>query len=188
MRFCRAAIPALILAFWFAARAQSQATPRSASERFLIDHNRIFVELRFVRPDGSIRKALAFMDSGDPNFEFSASLAKELGLDKNNPIRARFGRMNLDVDPKIVASADEGKSMFAGMVVEANLPSTVLDKYGVTLDYGNRILTLASPASLKHEGVRIPCKVNSKTGLISVQAEIDGESYALAIDSGSAYT
>ena len=188
MRFSRLPIVGTVLSLCVAASVQGQAKSRSASEHFLIDHNRIFVELEFVRPDGSNREALAFMDSGDPNFEFTASLANELGLDKNNPIRARFGGMNLHVDPKIVASADEGATMFAGMVVEANLPSTVLDQYDVILEYGNRTLTLASPASLKHEGVRIPCKVNPKTGLISVQARIDGTAYALAIDAGSAYT
>lgn len=188
MRFSRAAIMAIILASCFAARAQGRVADRIASERFLIDHNRIFVELAFVRPDGGIRKVLAFVDSGDPNFEFTAGLAKELGLDKYHPIRARFGEMNLDIDPKILASTDEGRTIFAGMVVEANLPSTVLDQYDVVLDYGNRTLTLASPGSLKHEGATIPCKVNPKTGLISAQAGIDDKRYALAIDAGSAYS
>jgi hypothetical protein len=34
----------------------------------------------------------------------------------------------------------------------------------------------------------VPCRVNEKTGLISVEAVIAGHSYAVAIDSGSAYT
>ena len=183
-----AGIVSVGLMFCLGARSQGQAISRSASEHFLIDHNRIFVELEFVRPDRSIRNALAFIDSGDPNFEFTAGLAKELGLDKDNPIRARFGGMDLNVTPKIQARADEGESIFAGMVVEANLPSTVLAQYDVVLDYGNRTLTMAPPGSLKHEGTLIPCKINPKTRLISVQAEIDGQNYALAIDAGSAYT
>ena len=34
----------------------------------------------------------------------------------------------------------------------------------------------------------MPCRVNDKTGLVSVEAIIAGHSYAVAIDSGSAYT
>jgi hypothetical protein len=188
MRSWLAPVVSVGLMFCFTARLQGQANSRSVSEHFLIDHNRIFVELEFVRPDASIRKTLAFVDSGDPNFEFTAALARELGLDRGNPIRVRFAGMDLNASPKIQASTDEGKTIFAGMVVEANLPSTVLDQYDVVLDYGNRTLTLAPPGSLKHEGTRIPCKVNPKTGLISVEGEIGRQSYAVAIDAGSAYT
>ena len=176
------------LTLCFSARSQGQAASHAGSERFLIDHNRIFVELSFVRPDGSIRRALAFVDSGDPNFEFTSGLAKELGLDKGNPIRVRFGNIDLDVNPRIEARADEGKSMFAGMVVEANLPASVLDQYDVLLDYGKDALTIAARGTLPHAGVRIPCEVNANTGLISVHVEIDNQSYAFAIDAGSAYT
>lgn len=188
MRSWLASFVSVGLIFCSGAHSQAQVMSRGASEPFLIDHNRIFVELSFVRPDGSIRKTLAFVDSGDPSFEFTSGLAKELGLDKHGAIRVRFGGMDLNVNPKTEASADEDKSMFAGMAVEANLPSTVLDRYDVLLDYGDRALTLAPPGSLKHEGARIPCKVNATTGLISVRAEIGGQTYALAIDAGSAYT
>ena len=128
MRPWLAPVVSVGLTLCFSARAQGQAVFHAGSERFLIDHNRIFVELSFVRPDGIIRRALAFVDSGDPNFEFTSDLAKELGLDKHNPIRVRFGDMDLNINPRIETSADEGKSMFAGMVVEANLPASVLDQ------------------------------------------------------------
>ena len=105
MRFCLASILGTSLIFCFAARAQGQGTSGSASEYFLIDHNRIFVELEFVRPDGTLRKALAFVDNGDPAFEFTSGLVKELGLEKDNPVRVRFAGMDLNVNPKIDASA-----------------------------------------------------------------------------------
>lgn len=37
--------------------------------------------------------------------------------------------------------------MLSGMVVEANLPSTILDQYDVVLDYGDQALTLAPPGT-----------------------------------------
>jgi len=189
MRFCFTPILNItIMIGCLAASAQGQAKSRSANGHFLIDHNRIFVELGFIRPDGSVRKTLAYVDSGDPNFEFTSRLAKELGVDKNNPIRARFAGMDLKVNPQIEASASETESMAAGMTVEANLPSTVLDQYDVLLDYGKHSLTIAAPGTLQHAGIRIPCKVNAKTGLLSVQAKIGGGVYEFSVDNGAAYT
>lgn len=188
MRSWLAPLVCVGLTLCFSARSQGQTFFHAGSERFLIDHNRIFVEVSFVRSDGSIRKALAFVDSGDPAFEVTSGLANELGLDKGNPIHVRFRDIDLDVNPRIETSADEGKSLFAGMVVEANLPASVLDQYDVLLDYGKETLTIGARGTLPHAGVRIPCEVNANTGLISVHVEIDNQSYAFAIDAGSAYT
>lgn len=188
MRFLAAFAVTTIFVPCIAVSTQGQVSPRVASEHFLIDHNRIFVELEFVRPDGTPRKALAYVDSGDPSFEFTAGLVRELGIDKGQMPLARFGGIELKVPHDIEASGNPGESMAAGMKVEANLPSTILDQYDVALDYGERTLTLAAPGTLHHEGVRIPCKVNRKTGLISVQAEVDGQSYAMTLDNGAAYT
>lgn len=171
-----------------AAHANGQAVTASASEHFLIDHNRIFIELEFVRADGTLRKTLAFVDTGDQDLEFSLPFAKALHISKGRDAHVRFGGMDLKVSPDISVDANPGDSMLPGMIVEANLPATVLDQYDVLLDYGNQTLTLTTPGTLKHEGVRVPCKVNPKTGLISVQASVAGQQHAFAIDNGAAYT
>ncbi len=171
-----------------AVRAQTHAVNGTTSEHFILDHNRIFVPVEFVQPDGKLRRTLAFVDSGDSNFGIMQPLAQALHVKNGEAVRVRFGRMDLRLPLNLVPGSDPGKTMFSGMNVEANLPATILDQYDVILDYGRRTLTLAPPGSVKHQGVRIPCKVNPKTGLISVQAEIDGETYALALDAGSAYT
>lgn len=188
-RFAACRLLATIAAFilCLSSRASGQAAAR-ASEHFLLDHNRIFVELEFARPGGTVRKALAFVDSGDPGFYLSASLWKELHLSKPADIHARFGGMPLDVGAVTDAGAFNGDTMFAGIRVEANLPATILDQYDVTLDYGLRTLSLSPPGTIRHEGVRVPFEVNPKTGLISVQAAVAGQNYPLAIDVGSAYT
>jgi hypothetical protein len=168
---------------------------RAASEHFLLDHNRIFVPLTFVLPGGTQRKTLAFVDSGDPELTLTTALVQQLHADKwkkTSDIHILFGGRLLNT----TAVKDFGASkylfpemsMFPGLHVEANLPATVLEKYDVALNYGKQTLTLAAPGSLQHEGVRVPCKVNSATGMTSIQAEVAGESYAFAIDSGSAYT
>ncbi|MHB8754700.1 MAG: hypothetical protein ACYC92_07050 [Candidatus Acidiferrales bacterium] len=160
----------------------------SASEPFLIDHNRIFVELEFARPDGSLRKTLAFVDTGDPEFEFTRSLADDLHLDKKTGLQVRFGGIPLKVSCNIKANVYGGKSTFPGMVVEANLPSTILDQYDVLIDYAKQKLTLARAGTVKHEGVRVPCAVNRKTGLVSIQAAVAGKNYSFSVDNGAAYT
>ena len=168
--------------------ARTHAVSGTASEHFVLDHNRVFVPLEFVQPDGKLRRTLAFVDSGDPDFGIMQPLAQALHLKDGETVRVRFGRMDLRLPPNLAPGSDLGETMFSGMNVEANLPATILDQYDVVLDYGRRSLTLAPPGSVKHQGVRIPCKVNPKTGLVSVQAKIDGHAYSFAIDVGSAYT
>lgn len=174
----------------FAARARAQSALASvASEHFILDHNRIFVELAFVRPDGTQHKALAFVDSGDPTFTLSIPLVKELQADKwkgSSDIHVLFGGKALNASA--VDAVSGANWFFPGLHVEANLPATVLEEYDVVLDYATRTLTLAPPGSVKHDGARVPCKVNRKTGLISVEGNVAGRSYALAVDNGSAYT
>jgi hypothetical protein len=41
---------------------------------------------------------------------------------------------------------------------------------------------------LKPTGDAVPCRINAKTGLVSVTAKIDAHDYPIAIDCGSAYT
>lgn len=185
-----------LLVTCLAAPTKAQSAPAgTVSEHFLLDHNHIFVELTFVLPDGKPDKVLAFPDSGDPWLTLTTALAEELRADKwksASDMHILFGGRPLNTSAINNVGAPKyfypGMYMFPGMHVEANLPATVLEKYDVVLDYETQTLTLAPPQSVKHEGERVPCKVDPATGLISVQAEVDGKSYAFAIDITAAYT
>jgi hypothetical protein len=72
--------------------------------------------------------------------------------------------------------------------VEAVLAGGVLKSYQVVFDYAKRTLTIARPDTLKNSGDAVPCRVNQKTGLISVTAVVGEHPYAFAIDCGSAYS
>jgi hypothetical protein len=72
--------------------------------------------------------------------------------------------------------------------VEAVLSGSVLKSYQAIFDYGKRTLTIAQPNALKARGDAASCRVNEKTGLISVAAIVGGRPYQLAIDCGSAYS
>src|SRR5215469_12921797 len=56
---------------------------------FVFDGNRMYAELDFVRPDGSIHRALAFVDMGSPSLILTESLFKQLQLGQNRPLRFR---------------------------------------------------------------------------------------------------
>jgi hypothetical protein len=63
-----------------------------------------------------------------------------------------------------------------------------MQKYVVVLDYPRRMLTLAEPGTIQLQGIAVPFRINWQTGLIAVDALIEGQPYAIAIDNGSAYT
>jgi hypothetical protein len=159
---------------------------------FIFDDNRIFVELRFMRHDGTERKALAFVDLGTPQLVISENLRRELQVEQTKPVVFRVGGVEVKVDASAIAT-DSGFGMTGPdgkrtIPVEAVLGGSVMKNFAVTFDYGKQTLTFVAPDHLSAEGDAITCRVNKKTGLVSVTAEIGGKSYNLAIDCGSAYT
>jgi hypothetical protein len=182
---------------WFAALflalpLESSEGPSSGTVPFLFDDNRMFAELTFIRPDGTLRKALAFVDLGTPAFVIDEKLLKELQIDQPKPLVFRIGELAIQVEPSTVeADSDLGSTGPNGkrtVPVEAVLSGSVLKNYQVVFDYARRTLTLALPDTLKAKGDAVACRVNDKTGLISVEAVVAGEKYPLAVDSGSAYS
>ena len=71
---------------------------------------------------------------------------------------------------------------------DANLPSTVLKRYQIIFDYPKRQLTIAEPGSLEPRGVRSSASVNSQTGIVQIDATIDGEKFSFALDNGASYS
>jgi hypothetical protein len=149
----------------------------------------MYAELVFVRPDGTLRKVLAFVDLGSPSTILSETLFRELQLDQKKPLTVEVGGMPVHIDPS-TATSDTWLPYSIGdhRNVEALLPAGVLQKYQVVIDYAGRTLTLAYPGTLKLKGVPVPFLINEKTGLIAVDASIDGRAYPVTIDNGSAYT
>src|SRR5215469_16807690 len=82
------------------AGATISGTPRDSAQvqssgpvSFIFDDNRVFVELQFIRPDGSVHNALAFVDLGTPAPAVSPELFRELQLDQKRPLEFRLGQM-----------------------------------------------------------------------------------------------
>jgi hypothetical protein len=181
---------------------QDSAVPRSVTLPFTLDHNRMIVVVEFVRPDGSLRQAHAWMDTGDQYLSLAESLARDLGLDLSGlqdggaqhsvesaspapPMR--LAGMPLDVEG-IATRIHPGTRLRPGVPAEANLPASALRHDHIVLDYPAQRLTVARPGILKPRGVPIPSRVNASTGLFQIAATLDGETVQLGVDNGSAGT
>jgi hypothetical protein len=182
------------------------ATPTAADDAatgtvlFTLDHNRMIAEVEFVRPDGSIRRASAWVDTGNQYLIVSEPLAQELGLEATGlepgghsvesaspapPVR--LGGLSLAVDG-VRTRVHPGDRVRPGVPAEANLPASLLKHEHVIFDYLTQRLTVARPGTLEPEGVAIPCRVNPDTGLFMIAATIDGDTVPMGVDTGSAGT
>ena len=161
----------------------------SGTVPLVLDGNRIYAELGFVRPDGSVHTTLAFVDLGSPSALLSPALFHELDAAHRGTIVMRAGNFAIPVDAGTVRSDPWLPFAVAdGRNVEALLPAGVLQRFQVVLDYGARTLTLAKPGTLPLKGNPVSFRLNEQTGLIVVDASVDGQSYPVTIDCGSAYT
>jgi hypothetical protein len=68
----------------------------------------MYAELGFVRPDGSIHRALAFVDMGSPSMSLTESLFKELNLDQGKNLVFRVGETSVQLPGKeVTGDADK---------------------------------------------------------------------------------
>lgn len=172
--------------------------PTSVSVPVILDHNRMLVDAEIQRKDGSWRKARLWIDTGNPRLFFSPALARDLGIavsqdgkqsdDKIPSPNVRIGEMILDfrvIEPRVMT---EPFWIFSEMHNDGNLPSTVLKRYQVVFDYPKRRLTLAEPGSLQHRGERSPASVHPQTGIVQIDAVVDGDSISFALDNGASFS
>lgn len=209
---CRAGVASALLAAALLApgaaptpgRASVPGEPPAAPARlvsvpFVLDHNRAIVEVEFLRADGTIRLARAWVDTGDPILSLTEPLARDLGLDLSawkegersvellSPPPMRLGGMPLDVEG-VKTRVHARAFVQPGIHAEANLPASVWRRACVVLDYPARLLTVARPGVLQPRGAAIPCRVHPETGLFMITAVADGEAIPLGVDNGSAGT
>ena len=194
------AAAASILLLAPAARAQTAA---SVTVPVTLDHNRMLVQAEIQRRDGSWRTALLWIDTGNPEFMLSETFARDLGYDVDGgrqaagganqplfvdpPAGVRIGGMSLDFGG-VRSRVNIGARQFLTMHADANLPSTVLQRYHVVFDYPRLRLTLARPGSVRPRGERAAASVNPTTGIAQIDAVIGGDTLSLALDNGASYS
>lgn len=196
----------------FGGGAVAPSGPASTTVPFVLDDNRIFVEVTFLRPDGSARRALAFVNMGAGALVLSNTLFRELAPTPGKPLHMQFGAIDIAVDgaavqPETMAynmavdfhPGDPSAAVMASgpggllaafadpLPVEAMIPPGMLQHFQVCYDYAARTMTLAAPGTLKSEGIVVPVRVDPKTGFVVVDVASDGAKHPFVIDNGGSY-
>ncbi len=163
-----------------------------------LDHNRIIIDVYLPLPDGSSKRVRAWVNSASPEMMMSQRVAALFG---SGPCREQrcpgappremlIGDLKISlssIQTAYIAGAVPNDVMVPGMGAEMTLPSTVLRSFDVVVDYANRQFTIGEPGSIAFKG--LPTKVQvSPRGVIQIAAQIEGESYNLALDTGSGIT
>ncbi len=179
-------------------------TATSVTVPFVLDHNRMLVDAEFQRMDGSWRTARLWVDTGNPELFLSDELARDLGIDLPAeqdatdvesgqlevapPASVRIGGVALRFEGVTTKVLQEPRWLFSTMHVDANLPATVLAQYHVVFDYPRLEMTVAEPGSIEPRGERCSAAVHPTTGIVQIDAMVDGEITSFALDNGASYS
>jgi len=167
-----------------------------------IDHHRLIVEVDFVRPDGGVRPAAAWVDTGNQFLIVVEDLARELGLDDSGLDGDESGHSVESSSPAPAMSIGGVPLMTEGVAVrvrpgtwvqhgipaEVCLPASALRGLHVVFDGPRREMTVAPSGVLTPRGEPVACRVNPDTGLFMIEAVVDGELVPVGVDTGSAGT
>jgi len=205
MRFTAASVViALVLAA--AGFAQSEANPqpqpKSATVPIKLDHNRVVIDVEIPLHDGTMQRVHAWVDNGNPDLYISQRLAGLTGgtiscdgqfCSATPPVEMKIGGMMIPLGGRIPGagikeawvSAIDKAPLVPGLDAEINIPSTVLRKYDVIINFPDHEFTIAQPGTLKFNGVKAKVIVNGANGLIQVPSQIENKKYNLGLDLGS---
>ncbi len=176
---------------------------KSITVPFILDHNRMLVEAELQGRDGSWHKARLWVDSGSTEFFISGALARDLGIDLSAAEDPAFQSADLDIQGLFgirIGGKDldpGGESihvkfqpywLFTTMQSDGNLPPSLLKKYHIVFDYPRRRLTIADPGKIKPRGNASPASIHPQTGIVQLDASIEGNSYSFALDMGASYS
>jgi predicted aspartyl protease len=171
----------------------------------IVEGNRPFVDVTFLKADGSTRTARILIDSGGGAFFMIESLAREVGIKWGESEREEgkefaaaldvpevsIGGFALKLDARRVAvelGSDNFLPKQAPGRAEGMLPGHVLAKYHVVFDYPTGKFTIAEPGVLTPKGFAIPMPVSEKSGFPRTEIEVDGNPYGFLIDTGASFT
>jgi hypothetical protein len=174
------------------ARENREAPPGAVS--FTLDAGRILLEIELQRPDGGMRRALAWFNMGMSAPVLTKSLYRELQIDRGEPLRIFVAGATLEAAAGEVTDGDGGLAapsfahLFAPRPVEAMLPARLLREHRLVLDYGRRLFAIMDKGASAPKGVAAPIELNETTGFATVTATIAGEPASFVIDAGSGYS
>jgi len=189
----------LLLLSSFLTSQDKAAGSTSVTVPATIDHNRVVIRAEVRLPDGSAEAVGAWVDNGNPDLYMSRRLATALGLavkcgDQEctapPPSEIVIGGMSIPLtsikEVKIpLRPVSESAVLALGLKAEINLPSSILKKYDVLIDFVDHKFSIEAPGSLHFRGSSAKVMVNADNGLIQVPSRIENKKYNLALDVGS---
>jgi hypothetical protein len=199
MRFCGAACAVWLLCGFCGAQDKAAAAPQSVTVPAAIDHNRVVINADVPLPDGSIQRVRAWVDNGNPELNLSRRLATLLGLavtcNENEctsppPREVIVSGMTISLagikEAKIPLKPVSAAAVLApGMNAEINLPSSILRRYDVLIDFPGHMFSIGEPGTIHFRGPSGKVQVNAENGLIQVPSQIENKKYNLALDVGA---
>jgi hypothetical protein len=180
-----------------------KSNDHSVTVPMVLDHNRMLVDAEMQQSDGSWRKVRLWIDPGNPTFTLSEKLARDLGIDLSSadnpdfnaarmtvpaPSGLRIGDFYLNTDSVNTMVMFQPYWLFTTMHNDANLPSSVLRKYTIIFDYPAGKFTIADPNTTKPQGMGSQAFVHPETGIVQLDAILDGDSMSFALDVGASYS
>jgi hypothetical protein len=201
MRIWVAACAVAVLCGFAGAQEKAALALNSVTVPAAIDHNRVVIAADLPLPDGSTQRVRAWVDNGDPDLYLSRRLATLLGLavtcnDKEKecssppPREMIVGGMSIPLavvkEAKIPLKPVSGAAVLAaGMNVEITLPSSVLRRYDVLIDFPSHKFSIGAPGTIQFRGQSGKVHIEAENGLIQVPSQIGNRKYNLALDVGS---
>ena len=204
----RVAVVLSMLLLTFAAVAQdlpkvaSKNETKFATVPLTLDHDRIVIDADVRLSDGTIQRVHAWVDNGNPGLYMSRRLASLTGgsiscdgqlCSATPPVEMNIGGMTIILGGRIPGagikaawvSAADNAPLAPGMSAEINIPSTVLSRYDVLINFPDREFTIAQPGTLKFKGVKSNVIVNGGSGVIQVPSQIENKKYNLGLNLGT---
>jgi predicted aspartyl protease len=182
-------------------RSNSRTGQPGVTVPLYVDFNRPFIDLEFKKPDGSLRTARFWVDTGGGGFIICEPLARELDLKfgpeggeqgrrfaATTPPKVTLGGMPLDLEGARATILIGEKTITEGVSAEGLMPGHVLKRYHVIFDYPGKQFTLAPPGSFKPRGTRLDSPVQQQSGFPRIEAQIDGQDYGFLLDTGASFT
>ena len=180
----------------------NQSNKNTVTSSFVLDHNRMLVKAEIQKKDGTWKKILLWVDSGNPDFLISRQLALEAGfisdedsakvvrgeLEINTPISIKTGEMELDYSAAKSIVIFKPFWVFGETHADATIPSTVLMKYDVAFNYPGKEITFSKPGTMKFRGTKIPININPSTGILQIDGMLGSDSISFALDNGASFT
>jgi hypothetical protein len=179
--------------------APPASEPKSVTVPITLDQGRVVIDVDLLLPDGSTQRIRGWADNGNPDLYMSQRIAGlmrlavrcagQICIGTPEPpgvaLEIAIGGMKISLSPmREIKIPARTPALVPGMSAEINIPSAILRRYDVLINFPDRELTIGLPGQLKFNGVKSKMRVDAD-GLIQIPGKIGNQNYDLGLDLGS---